>query len=114
MIRDDDLFDLIIKPMPKDVFLVCLFDCCHSGSVLDLPYIFTADGEQTEMQENSKFNLDTWFQKMGSDMGAKLGARLGRKFLGATGAKMGADFGAKMGGALGGKMGSKLGKMFGR
>ena len=115
MIRDDDLFDLIIKPMPDGVHLVCLMDCCHSGSVLDLPYIFAADGSgATSMSENSKFNMDTWFAKMGGDVGGKLGAKLGQKFLGAKGAQMGAQYGAKLGSALGGKMGGKIGKMFGR
>lgn len=104
MIRDDDLFDLIIKPMPDGVHLVCLMDCCHSGSILDLPYSFKADGTQTEIQENEKFDKDKWFLKMGGEYGGKLGASLGKKFFGAKGAELGEKFGSQFGSAIGNKL----------
>lgn len=36
-IRDDDVFTTLIGPMPKGVVMTSVFDCCHSGTVLDLP-----------------------------------------------------------------------------
>lgn len=43
-IRDDDLNACLVEPMAPGVSLVALMDCCHSGTVLDLPYTFRADG----------------------------------------------------------------------
>ena len=42
VIKDDELYELLVKNLPMGVRLVCLMDCCHSGTVLDLPYTFTA------------------------------------------------------------------------
>lgn len=36
MIRDDDLYDILVKPLPDEVHVVCLFDCCHSDTVMDV------------------------------------------------------------------------------
>jgi len=45
MIIDDDIFDMMIAPLPKGVRLTVITDCCHSGSVLDLPYSYVLDGQ---------------------------------------------------------------------
>jgi len=38
-IVDDELHDLLVKPLPQGVRLTAVFDCCHSGTGLDLPEI---------------------------------------------------------------------------
>lgn len=68
MIRDDVLYDTIIKPLPKGVHVVSLMDCCHSGTILDLPYIFRADGSAHPnggMQLNESVDLDALIQQFG-------------------------------------------------
>ncbi|CAD2220621.1 metacaspase [Angomonas deanei] len=39
-IIDDDIFKILASTLPKGVRLTVLFDCCHSGSMMDLPYQF--------------------------------------------------------------------------
>jgi hypothetical protein len=54
-IRDDDILKTLVKPLKAGVTMTCLMDCCHSGTVLDLPYRFTADGDV--MVRNDKFSF---------------------------------------------------------
>eukprot|EP00567_Pseudictyota_dubia_P004496 CAMPEP_0197439730 /NCGR_PEP_ID=MMETSP1175-20131217/6402_1 /TAXON_ID=1003142 /ORGANISM="Triceratium dubium, Strain CCMP147" /LENGTH=352 /DNA_ID=CAMNT_0042969695 /DNA_START=98 /DNA_END=1156 /DNA_ORIENTATION=+ len=56
-IRDDDIFNILVGPMQSGVTLTCIMDCCHSGTVLDLPYVFKADGESSQMEMPSSFKL---------------------------------------------------------
>eukprot|EP00956_Cyclotella_meneghiniana_P042386 scaffold248441_cov63-Cyclotella_meneghiniana.AAC.1 len=64
MIRDDDLYDILVKGCPAGVHMVSLMDCCHSGTIMDLPYVFKADGEQTEMTLDPDLNLDAFIQQI--------------------------------------------------
>jgi len=41
-IRDDTILNNLVCRLPEDVCLTVVMDCCHSGTVLDLPYIFKA------------------------------------------------------------------------
>ena len=42
-IRDDDLYTNLVGTMPSGVTLVSIMDCCHSATVLDLPYKYRAN-----------------------------------------------------------------------
>lgn len=46
-IIDEDLYLNMVKPLPKDVTLYCIFDCCHSGGLLNLKYCYD-EGELNE------------------------------------------------------------------
>lgn len=43
-IVDDEIHFTVVKPLQPGVRLTCIFDSCHSGSVLDLPYIYSTKG----------------------------------------------------------------------
>ncbi|CAB9521275.1 Metacaspase-1 [Seminavis robusta] len=59
-IIDDDILKILVKPMPAGVTCTVLMDCCHSGTVLDLPYRFGADEDAMHLDK-------------GFDMGGLLG-----------------------------------------
>jgi len=64
-ILDDDLYDIFVKRLPEGVHFVCVMDCCHSGTVMDLPYVYMADGEFEQMEIKSDFD----FQKLSNKIG---------------------------------------------
>jgi len=56
-IRDDDLLKDLVQKFKSGVFVTSMMDCCHSGTVLDLPYNFIADGNSTGMESNENFDF---------------------------------------------------------
>jgi len=50
-IVDDVIYDNLVQPLPQGCRLTAIFDSCHSGTVLDLPYTYQCDG-QVEVIEN--------------------------------------------------------------
>ncbi|KAF8959877.1 peptidase C14, caspase domain-containing protein [Flammula alnicola] len=53
-IIDDEMHDIMVKPLPRGCRLTGLFDACHSGTVLDLPYIYSSHGRLKGMQISSR------------------------------------------------------------
>jgi hypothetical protein len=39
------MHEFLVKPLPKGCRLTAIFDSCHSGTVLDLPYVYSTKGE---------------------------------------------------------------------
>lgn len=67
-IRDDIIFEELVAKLPAGVSLKVVMDCCHSGSILDLPYSFQANdtnadaGYPTELPPNGNFNWSKAFK----------------------------------------------------
>ncbi|KAL2854989.1 caspase domain-containing protein [Aspergillus pseudoustus] len=43
-IVDDDMHDIMVRPLQPGVRLTAVFDSCHSGTALDLPYVYSTQG----------------------------------------------------------------------
>ena len=56
-IRDDDLYKVLVGSFREGVYCTFVMDCCHSGSVLDLPFQFAADGNSDSMSVPEGFNF---------------------------------------------------------
>ncbi|KAJ2893075.1 hypothetical protein MKZ38_009071 [Zalerion maritima] len=48
LITDDEMHDVMVKPLPVGCKLTAIFDSCHSGSALDLPYSYSTQGTLKE------------------------------------------------------------------
>jgi hypothetical protein len=57
-ITDDELKQLIVKYLKKDVTLFVMFDSCYSGTMLDLKYQYLDSSNYNHYTENDK-NLET-------------------------------------------------------
>ncbi|KAJ2897422.1 putative caspase domain-containing protein [Zalerion maritima] len=47
-ITDDEIHHVVVKPLKAGVRLTCIFDSCHSGSAMDLPYLYSTKGTLKE------------------------------------------------------------------
>lgn len=47
-IPDDELHARLVRPLPVGCRLTALFDSCHSGTALDLPYVYATSGNIKE------------------------------------------------------------------
>jgi len=65
-IRDDDIYASLVAQLPQGCQLTVVMDCCHSGSILDLPYNFegsdanlqaAASGAMPNMAPNANFDF---------------------------------------------------------
>lgn len=52
-IIDDDVHNILCRNLPKGVRLTAIFDCCHSESIMDLPFVYNVTGN-LEIIENDR------------------------------------------------------------
>jgi len=55
-IIDDNILKVMVRPLKPGVTLTCLIDCCHSGTVFDLPYRYNGTGVTMERDYGIKFH----------------------------------------------------------
>lgn len=47
VLRDDDIFAMLIAPLPAGCTLTCIMDCCHSGTIVSMTFL---GGELTKLE----------------------------------------------------------------
>ena len=58
LIRDDQLYNIFVSQLPEDCNVFCIVDACHSGTALDLPYVYRIDtGIETHRTEQNLANI---------------------------------------------------------
>ncbi|KAJ9049402.1 Ca(2+)-dependent cysteine protease [Entomophthora muscae] len=55
MIVDDDMNEILVQPLPQGCRLTAIFDCCHSGTALDLPYTYDQHGQLVSYSSDKGF-----------------------------------------------------------
>eukprot|EP00927_Polykrikos_kofoidii_P071218 TRINITY_DN67518_c0_g1_i1.p1 TRINITY_DN67518_c0_g1~~TRINITY_DN67518_c0_g1_i1.p1 ORF type:complete len:563 (-),score=74.67 TRINITY_DN67518_c0_g1_i1:43-1623(-) len=49
MLVDDEIFDLVVRPLESGVKLTIILDCCHSGTAVDLPFTWHDENDWEEV-----------------------------------------------------------------
>lgn len=57
-ITDDQIFDILIKPLPRGCKLFSIMDCCHSGTIMDLKYSFSPEKHRREISQTGNKECD--------------------------------------------------------
>ena len=85
-ISDDELKQIADEYLKEDVTLFVLFDCCHSGTLLDLNYRYLTSNDYSEVITNNK-NTETkgniFFISGSSDSQTSADAYINNSFQGA-------------------------------
>jgi len=85
-ITDDELKEIADQYLKEGVTLFVLFDCCHSGTLLDLKYRYLTTSDYSEVIVNDK-NTETkgniFFISGSSDSQTSADAYINKKFQGA-------------------------------
>lgn len=106
LLRDDEVFKCLVGPLNDGVQLTAVLDCCHSGTILDLPYMFRADeeslqavndGTMNQMQMNPDFDFGKVLQVIQDHPGACVAAAA---VLGVAACAMGSEKRGQFGSAL--------------
>lgn len=58
-IVDDEIHDVLVRGLPKGVRLTGIIDACHSETMLDLPYVYTVDGDLQIIETNKNEGIVT-------------------------------------------------------
>jgi len=56
-IVDDQLYEALVKQVPAGVTLNVMMDCCHSGTMLDLPYTYHTKAEGVQISEKDTSSM---------------------------------------------------------
>ncbi|OKO99626.1 Metacaspase-1B [Penicillium subrubescens] len=66
-IVDDDMHAIMVRPLRPGVRLTAIFDSCHSGTALDLPYVYSTQGilKEPNLAKEAAQDLFTVFTAYG-------------------------------------------------